>query len=188
MRDRNNPLKQIPSSSFTIIQASHPEFHKYLADIPARYPNGRITYLNNHRFVPLLKLKEEDQDRLDHWVIQTFDELISTIESDKSAILFIEHGGIWYNVDYHDQMVMFNEVCRKRAQKGSPVVVLTVVMDRGLLSLEGRADYFYQIGKAAHQERQFRYKNQKKLDEIPVGPMQIEERGRMYGQMKLGEW
>jgi len=38
-------------------------------------------------------------------------------------------------------------VCRKRAQKGGPVVVITAVMDRALLALDGKADYFFQIGK-----------------------------------------
>lgn len=188
MRDRNNPLKQIPPRSFTVIQTSHDMFQKDLADIPARYPCGRITYLNNHRFVPLLRLREEDRNRLDHREIQTFDELISTIESDRSAILFIEYGLTWFKVDYADQVVIFTDVCRTRARKGGPVVVITAAMDRGLLSLEGKADYFFQIGKEEHQERRLRTRNQKRLDEIPAGKMQIGEKGRMYGQMKLGEW
>jgi len=160
MHDRNNPLKNIPPYSFTIIQASHTEFHKHLLDIPLRYPTGRITYINNHQFVPLLKLKEEHQNRLDHLIRETLSELLSTIESDKSAIIFIEYHLVWFGVDKPDQMLMFNEICRKRAQKGGPVVLITAIMDRELLTLDGKADYFYQMGKIEYQGRSRAMKEQ----------------------------
>lgn len=63
MRDRNNPLKNFPQHAFTIIKAFHADFHKELYDISSRYPTGRITYINNHQYVPLLKIKEEDLNR-----------------------------------------------------------------------------------------------------------------------------
>ena len=102
MTEQDNPLKNIPPNAFTIIQASHAEFHRDLADIPIRYPTGRITYINNHQFVPLIQFSEEHQDRLDHIEIHTLDDLLKFIESDTSAILYIEYKLVWFGVDKTD--------------------------------------------------------------------------------------
>lgn len=186
MRDRNNPIKNIPAQAFTIIQASHTDFHRDLADIPVRYPVGRITYINNHKFVPLLQFKDDHQDRLDHLVIPTLAELLEVIESDTSAILFIEYHLSWFRPDKEEEILQFNEVCRNRARKGGPVVVITAIMDRGLLKLDGKADYFFQVGKILLRGRRLEVKEQMHLDEISVGSSAPVVKGRMYGQMKLG--
>ena len=111
----------LSSVGFTFNQASQAEFHKDLDVIPVRFPTGRITCINNHPVVPFLKFEEDLQDRLDHLEISTLHALLTTIESDRSAILFIEYHLAWFGVDKPDQMLKFNEVCRKRAQKGGPV-------------------------------------------------------------------
>jgi hypothetical protein len=92
-------------------------------------------------------LREEHRDRLDHLVISTLPDLLTTIVSDRSVILFIEYHPAWFGVDRSDLKMKFNEVCRQRAQKGGPVVIIIAVMDRGLLALDGKTDYFFQIGK-----------------------------------------
>ena len=46
--------------------------------------------------------KEKHQDRLDHLVISTLPDLLTTIESDTSAILFIEYHPVWFGVDKPD--------------------------------------------------------------------------------------
>ena len=147
MRECTNPLKNIQPDAFTVIQASHEDFHKDLADIPGRYPDGQITYINNHQFVPLIKIRDEDQDRLVHLEIHTLDNLLRVIESDRSAILIIEYKMAWFGVDKPEELEIFNETCKKRAKLGGPVLVITAVMDRGLLSLDGKADQFFQIGR-----------------------------------------
>lgn len=188
MRDRNNPLKNIPPQAFTIIQASHSGFHRDLADIPVRYPTGQITYINDHQFVPLIRFQDEHQDRLNHLEILTFPDLLSTIESDTSAILFIEYKMKWFGIDKPEEMIRFQEVCRQRARQGGPVVVITAIMDRALLELDGKADYFFQIGKIQLKGRRLAMKEQITLDEFPVcspGPV---IRRKMYGQVKLWEW
>ncbi len=188
MRDRNNPIKNIPLQAFTVIQASHTDFHRDLADIPVRYPVGRITYINGHQFIPLIALKDEHQNRLDHLEISTLDELLTTIEADSSAILLIEYHLSWFKPDKEEEIFQFNEVCRNRARKGGPVVVITAIMDRALLKLDGKADYFFQVGKRELKGRALANKEQTNLDSLPVcspGPV---KRGRLYGQMKLGEW
>ena len=188
MHDRDNPLKNIPPNAFTIIQASHDRFHKSLADIPVRYPNGRITYVNNHQFVPLIQFSDEHQDRLDHVEIHALDDLLSFIEADTSAILFIEYKLVWFGVDKPGEMLKFNDVCRKRAQKRGPVVVITAIMDRALLALDGKADYFFQFGKIELRGRRLASREQKQLDEISTSIGANGERKRMCGQVKLGEW
>jgi hypothetical protein len=188
VRDRNNPLRNIPPGAFTIIQASHAEFHKDLADIPARYPAGQITYINNHRFQPLIKLREEHQDRLDHLEIHSLPELLLTIESDNSAILFIEYSMTWFGIDTPDEILKFNGVCRKRAQQGGPVLVITAIIDRYLLSLDGIADYFFQVGKMLPSGRRLAFREQVTLDMIPDNPSGPRERERIYGQTKIWEW
>jgi len=110
-------------------------------------------------------------------VISTLSELLATIASDRSAILFIEYHLGWFGVDRSDQMLEFNEVCRKRAQKGGPVVVVTAVMDRALLALDGKADYFFQVGKIELRGRALAIKEQTRLDKVPVGnPGLVEKR------------
>jgi len=188
MHDRDNPLKNIPPNAFTIIQASHADFHKDLADIPVRYPNGRITYVNNHQFVPLIQFSEEDQDRLDHVEIHALDDLLSFIESDTSAILLLEYKLVWFGIDKPDEMLKFNEVCRKRAQKRGPVVVITVIMDRALLALDGKADYFFQLGKIKYGRRSLACKEQRTFDEISTGVVGTVVTKKMCGQLKLGDW
>lgn len=188
MRDRNNPLKTIPPNAFTIIQASHTYFHKSLADIPIRYPKGKISYFNNHQFVPLLQLKDGYQDRLIHREMPTLEELLTVIESDTSAILFIEYYSSWFPVDSQDDILRFNGVCRDRAKKGGPVVLITAIMDRALLKLDGKADYFFQIGDIEIRGKRLEIKEQKHLNEILVVMPGPGEKRRMYGQVKLGEW
>jgi hypothetical protein len=185
MRDRNNPLKNIPPGAFTIIQASHAEFHKELSDIPARYPSGRISYINNHQFVPLIMFKEEEQDRLDHLMITEPDKLLSTIESDTSAILFIEYHLSWFKPDSPEELNQFCEICRSRAKRGGPVVLITAILDRGLLALEGKADFFFQMGKIKLAGIRLKMKEQRSLDETSCSESCCMERVRMYGQMKL---
>ncbi|MFH0966633.1 MAG: hypothetical protein V1862_02970, partial [Methanobacteriota archaeon] len=133
MRDRNNPLKNIPPQAFTVIQASHEDFHKDQADIPVRYPVGQITYINNHQFVPLIKFREEHQDRLIYLEIHTLHDLLAVIEIDNSAILIIEYKVTWFGVDKPEDRELFKDVCKKRAKQGGPVIVITAIMDRGLL-------------------------------------------------------
>jgi hypothetical protein len=106
-----NPLKNIPPNAFTIIRASYAGFPKGLTDIPVRSPAGGITYINTHPFVPLLMFKEKHQDRLNHLVISTLPDLLTTIVSDRSAILFIEYHPAWFGVDRSDLKMKFNEVC-----------------------------------------------------------------------------
>lgn len=188
MNDQDNPLKNIPPNAFTIIQASHAEFHRDLAFIPIRYPTGRITYINNHQFVPMILFSEEYQDRLDHIEINTLDDLLKFIESDTSSILFIEYKLVWFGVDKTDQMLLFNEVCKNRARKGGPVVVITAIMDRALLVLDGKADFFFQIGKTQFRGRCLAIKEQTHWDELSVKTPGPVERKKMCGQVKLGEW
>jgi hypothetical protein len=188
MRDRNNPLRSIPDQAFTIIQASHEDFHKYLADIPARYPGGRITCINNHRFVPLLKVREEYQDRLDHRIVPTLDELLALTGSDRSAILFIEYHPLWFGIDRPDEVLLFNEVCRNRARQGGPVVLITAVMDRALLALDGKADHFFQIGKIQFRRGKPVNRAQTCLDTYQTTMQGVKEKGRLLGQTRLGEW
>ena len=52
------------------------------------------------------------------------------------------------------------EVCRKRAQKGGPEVVITAVMNRALLALDGKADYFFQVGKIELRGRRLAIREQ----------------------------
>ena len=147
MKDPNNPLRKIPPNAFTVIQTSHVEFHKELADIPVRYPKGSITYMNNHTIVHLLQFKDEDRDRLIHLKIPNFSDLLQVIEEDESPILFIEYHLSWFRPDSPEDLFTFNEVCRSRSRRGGPVVLITAVMDRGLLKLDGKADFFFQVGK-----------------------------------------
>ena len=75
------------------------------------------------------------------WTIWRFRRFMSPYPSlnlTHQRFLFIEHHLAWIGVDKPDQMLKFNEVCGKRAQKGSPVVVITAVMDQGLLALDGK--------------------------------------------------
>ena len=65
-----------------------------------------------------------------------------TIENDTSAVLIIEHHLSWFKPDCPDEQKSLNSVCRKRALHGGPVVHITVIMDRGLLELDGQADFF----------------------------------------------
>ncbi len=84
-------------------------------------------------------------------------------------------------------MLKFNEVCRKRAQKGGPVVVITAIMDRALLALDGKVDHFFQVGKIELRGRALAIKEQRRLDEILVGMAGKVEKGRLFGQVKLGK-
>ena len=52
-------------------------------------------------------VEEEYQDRLDHLVISTLPDLLTTIASDRSAILFIEYHLAWFDVDRSDQMLEY---------------------------------------------------------------------------------
>ena len=187
MKNINNPLRNIAPDSFTIIQASHQEFHRDLADIPIRYPTGRITYVNNHLYVPLIRFSEEHRDRLNHLEIHSMDELLKIVESDRSAILFIEYKLIWFEVDNQDQMLRFNEVCKNRARKGGPVVLITAIMDRALLALDGKADYFFQLGKTELRGRSRAIREQTHFDEISGNYSEPVEKRKLFGQMKLGE-
>ncbi|MDD1730367.1 MAG: hypothetical protein LUQ50_15030 [Methanospirillum sp.] len=186
MSDTNNPLKNIPPAAFSIFQASHKDFHSCLADIPRRYPTGRITYINNHDFVPLLLFKDEDMDRLDHLKIGALPELLEYIAGDTSAILFIEYHLSWFKTDKEEEMIQFCEVCRSRSRRGGPVVVVTAIMDRSLLALDGKADHFHQV-RTWGLKKVRAIKEQTYLDSIPEGPVGVMEKGRLYGQMKL-EW
>lgn len=188
MRDRNNPLKNIPPDAFTVIQASHEDFHKGLADIPVRYPDGQITYINNHQFVPLIKLREEHQDRLVHLEVHTLDDLLMIIESDRSAILIIEYKMAWFGIDRPEEIDLFNDVCKTRAKQGGPVVAITAIMDRGLLKLNGKADYFFQVGSLPLKGKRLAIREQTYLDALPASPPGQVAEGRLYGQMKLGYW
>jgi hypothetical protein len=185
MRNRNNPLKNIPPNAFTIIQASHEDLLKYLYNIPVRYPNGLITYINNHNFVPLIRFVEGYESKFLHLEIHSLEELLKNIESDESGILFIEYKLIWFGVDNPDSILRFNEVCRKRAKKTGPVVVITAIMDRNLLKLEGKADFFFQLGKIELHGRSKSVREQTYLDELPEGVIRTGRKGDVYGQMKL---
>ncbi|HWQ65028.1 MAG TPA: hypothetical protein VN429_11470, partial [Methanospirillum sp.] len=180
MRDHTNPLKNIPPEAFSIIQASNKDFLTCLADIPRRYPSGRITYINNHEFVPLLQFKEEEQDRLDHLKIDSLSELLEYITSDTSTILFIEYHLSWFIPDKEEEMIQFNEICKARARRGAPVVVVTAIMDRNLLVLEGKADHFFQV-RTWELKKVRAIKEQTYLDSLSVGPGGVMEKGRVYG-------
>jgi len=186
MRDHSNPLKNIPPEAFSIIQASHKDFLTCLADIPRRYPTGRITYINNHDYVPLLQFKEEEQDRLDHLKIGDLSELLEYISTDTSTILFIEYHLSWFKPDKEEEMIQFNEVCKARARKSGPVVVVTAIMDRNLLGLEGKADHFFQV-RTWELKKIRAIKEQTYLDSLSVEPVRVTEKRRIYGQKKL-EW
>jgi hypothetical protein len=188
MRDRNNPLKNFPQHAFTVIQGSHTLFHKELADLPSRYKTGCITYINNHQYVPLLKIREEERNRYTHLQIDNLPELLMTIEIETSAVLIIEHHLSWFKPDCPNDLKSLNSVCRKRALHGSPVVYITVIMDRGLLELDGQADFFFQIGKVPLKGKALVIKEQVYLDQIPDSPPGVYEKVKMYGQTDRGKW
>jgi hypothetical protein len=54
--------------------------------------------------------------------------------------------------------------------------------------LDGKADYFFQMGKIELRGRVLAIMEQTRLDKIPVGNPGLAEKKRMYGQVKLGEW
>lgn len=92
-----------------------------------------------------------------------------------------------FGIDKPEEILLFNEVCKKRARLGSPVVIITAIMDRKLLGLDGKTDYFFQIGKIEMKGRRLAIKEQATFDNLAVYPLGNVERKRMYGQMKLGE-
>ncbi|NLV26332.1 MAG: hypothetical protein GXY48_04075 [Methanomicrobiales archaeon] len=188
MKDRNNPLKNFPPHSFIIIQASHAEFHHSLADIPDRYKTGLITYINNHKFVPLLKIHEKNLNRFVHLRISSLSELCKAIQLDTSSVLIIEHHLSWFRPDDQDQLMNFNDICRKRAQCGSPVVYITAIMDRWLLKLDGKADCFFQVGKIPLTGKRLDIREQTDLDTMPVPEPSVREKSEMYGQTSIRDW
>ncbi|HWQ64338.1 MAG TPA: hypothetical protein VN429_07960 [Methanospirillum sp.] len=186
MSDQSNPLKNIPSGAFSIFQASHTYFHACLADIPSRYPVGTISYINNHDYVPLLRFREEDQDRLNHIKIDKLADLLDYISHDTSSILFIEYHLAWFRPDNKEELEQFCETCKTRAKAGGPVAVITAMMDRNLLSLDGKADYFFQVKPWELKGRARAIKDQTELNSFSFLANRIVDKGRLYGQMKLG--
>jgi len=185
MSEKTNPLKNIPQDAFSVFQASHKDFHTCLADIPDRYPDGIITYINNHDYVPLLRFREEEQERLSHRKIGKLAKLLEYISGDTSAILFIEYHLAWFRPDNKQELEQFCETCKARAKAGGPVAVITAVMDRNLLSLEGKADYFFQVKPWELRGRARTLKDQTELSTFLKGCTGVVQRGRLFGQMKL---
>ena len=184
MSEKTNPLKNIPKDAFSVFQASHKDFHTCLADIPDRYP-GTITYINNHDYVPLLRFREEDQERLIHKKIGNLDDLLDYISGDTSAILFIEYHLAWFRPDNKQELEQFCETCKSRAKADGPVAVITAVMDRNLLSLDGKADYFFQVKPWELRGRARAIKDQTELNMFSFLANGVVNKGRLYGQMKL---
>ncbi|PWR69845.1 hypothetical protein [Methanospirillum lacunae] len=185
MGEQNNPLKDIPADAFSIFQASHTYFHACLADIPSRYPVGTISYINNHDYVPLLQFRDEDQDRLNHIKINKLADLLDYISRDTSSILFIEYHLAWFRPDNKEELEQFCETCKTRARAGGPVAVITAVMDRNLLSLDGKADYFFQVKPWELKGRARAIKDQTELNMFLKSCTGVVQRGRLFGQMKL---
>ncbi len=185
MKEQTNPLKNIPKDAFSVFQASHADFHTCLSDIPDRYPDGTITYINNHDYVPLLRFREEEQDRLSHIKIGELAELLDYISGDTSAILFIEYHLAWFRPDNKVELEQFCETCKDRAKAGGPVAVITAVMDRNLLSLDGKADYFFQLKPWELKGRARALKDQTELSIFLKSCTSVVQRGRLFGQMKL---
>lgn len=186
MRNRNNPLKNIPDNAFTVIHTCRQEFFKYLADIPVRYPQGRITYITDHPYVSLIAFREEHQDRLDHLEIQSFQDLLRVIDNDCSAILFIEYKMNWVGMDDPENRELFISSCKKRARQGIAVVVISAIMDQILLEFEGTADYFFQMGRIELKGKRLAKKEQTILDGIVIENLCPGEKRKLFGQMKLG--
>ncbi|HWQ68225.1 MAG TPA: hypothetical protein VN372_15315 [Methanospirillum sp.] len=187
MSDRLHPLKDIPPHAFSVMQASYEQFHRDLADIPERYPDGVCTYLASTSGEPYFIVPERYQDRVRYVQVQSFEELISAVEDDRSMILFISYSSLLFGVDDPARSARFCEVCKVRATNRGPVVVLTAYMDRTLLEMDGVADYFFQIGKVKLSGMRLRIREQKTLDDRSWYQGCQEVRGRMYGQIKL-EW
>jgi len=186
MRDRNNPLKHLPPDAFSIVLASREIFRRDLADLPARYPKIKITYLTGLIGVPYLILKEQYQESLDLRMAETFERLISIVRSDRSSLLFIGHSPVLFDDDHAVRAALFGEVCRERAKKCGPVVLLATHPDPILSTLKETADYFIEFGGIRLCGLRLAIKEQTTLESLPV-TSGIKGDERLYGQMKL-EW
>ena len=186
MRDRNNPLKHLLPDAFTIIMASREIFRRDLADLPVRYPKMRIAYLSGLIGVPYLILKEQYQENLDFHMVETFERLIAIVRSDRSALLFIGHSPALFGYDHTDRAALFGEVCRERAKKSGPVVLLATNPDPILSALKETADYFIEFGGIRLNGVRLAIKEQTTLESLPV-TSGINGDERLFGQMKL-EW
>lgn len=185
MSDNPHPLRNIHQNAFTIIQTSEDEFQRDLADLPVRYPDSQFTYISYHFNTPLIRFKEEYQDRMTCLKAGTLEDLTQIIEDDRSAVLFIKYNPGWFMVDRADLVLEFNECCRARARKAGPVVVLTSYMDRSLLKLDGKADYFYQVGKIRIRGKCLAIREQTRLDRLPQSSPGQMIKVKMCGQTKL---
>ena len=100
----------------------------------------------------------------------------------------MEHYHSWFTPDCTEELLNFNTVCRKRALRGGPVLYITVVMDRGLLKLDGKADYFFQMGKIPLRGKALAKKEQTYLDKLPECPPGVMEKAQVYGQTSFRDW
>lgn len=58
----------------------------------------------------------------------------------------------------------------------------------GAVGIGWKADYFFQVGKIELRGRALALKEQTQLDKLLAGTVGNGEKGRLFGQVKLGEW
>nr|WP_319539533.1 hypothetical protein [uncultured Methanospirillum sp.] len=136
--------------------------------------------------MPYLLLKEQYQESLDFRIAETFERLITIVRSDRSALLVIGHSPVRFGDDHTGRATLFGEVCRERAKKCGPVVLLATHSDPILSTLKEIADYFIEFGGIRLCGLRLAIKEQTTLESLPVTPG-IKGDERLYGQMKL-EW
>ena len=185
MRERNNPLRHLPPRAFTIIQAFREAFIHDLADVPARYPTGTILYLSQSLTVPVLVVKKKYQDRVAYRQARTIEELIHEIEISRSPVIFIQYTPAWFDMNNPDDITRFITVCRDRARKKGPVVLLALHTTDIIPSLKDGADHDTSLSPVRLRGRVLALKEQIRLDQIDLSFSSPVMAKKLCGQMKL---
>lgn len=132
------PLQKIYRNIFTLHIAPRVDLIDAYEDLLIRIPKTPFRYVQQTQGSPYLIVEPHLKNRVKYEIAETFEGLTSVLHEEVYSILMIQYSPVWF--ESLASIEMFVQLCRDRSRKYGSVVLMSMMKDTVLESIEQGVD------------------------------------------------
>jgi len=129
----------IPKDAFTILVGYASFLTRLIAEIPRKFPHGKIIYIHSDGGRIYLHPSCGERSRITYIQERNIIDLLAMLETDPARLTIIQYDPEWFRHN-EEYIGPFGHICRERSQNRKAVLFISDFFDYPISELESMAD------------------------------------------------
>jgi hypothetical protein len=134
-----SPFISIPKDSFTILVGYDGFLTRLLADIPGKFPHGKILYIHSEAGRIYLHPSPGERGRITFIQERNIIDIMAMLQTDPARFTILAYDPEWFRQN-EEYIGPFGHVCRERSHNRKAVLFISDFWDYPIYELESVAD------------------------------------------------